>query len=190
MLVTFGNAGVQQTCEFFLYVQRLFGMRTNMLRFSSSVEVWSSKMRWNFLCSSERHTSSCELVKKYTLDSSSRRVLDLATCWLFLSQSQHYTNTTLRFCWSWTAPLTCCGYLQIRVIKRMIPVCLSGGSVKHHIFHCFVLGLFCEWTQPSALTAAVVKSLWNSLQLQAALSVCLRDNKSAFYCFVSQTWIL
>lgn len=121
MLVTFGNAGVQQTCEFFLYVQRLFGMRTNMLRFSSSVEVWSSKMRWNFLCSSERHTSSCELVKKYTLDSSSRRVLDLATCWLFLSQSQHYTNTTLRFCWSWTAPLTCCGYLQIRVIKRMIP---------------------------------------------------------------------
>lgn len=144
MLVTFGNAGVQQTCEYFLYVQRLFGMRTNMLRFSSSVEVCSSKMRWNFLCSSERHTSSCELVKKYTLDSSSRRVLDLATCWLFLSQSQHYTNTTLRFCWSWTAPLTCCGYLQIRVIKRMIPVCLSGGSVKHHIFHCFVLG-FVLW---------------------------------------------
>ncbi len=110
-------------------------------------------------------------MKEYETDSSSRKVLDLDTCWLFFSQSPDYTNTILHFYWYWwyAAQLIRCGY----ILKPKWP---TGSDGKEKLTcSCLAEWQQCETTRPPLLCFGFV--LWvsravSSHRLSQTLNCC------------------
>lgn len=129
VLVLFESTEVQQACvlnyksirtiQRTSSLQRLFSPSRNMNKEKPAAVHPSGglmvkdkrRLRWNcvFFVSNRTKQTSCEFGRKYKPDSSSRRLLDPVTCWLFFSQSQDCTHTLLHFYRSYSALLIRCG---------------------------------------------------------------------------------
>lgn len=129
VLVLFESTEVQQACvlnyksirtiQRTSSLQRLLSPSGNMnkekpaaVHLSGGLMVKDKRrLRWNcvFFVSNRTKQTSCEFGKKHKPDSSSRRLLDLVTCWLLFSQSQDCTHTLLHFYRSYSAQLIRCG---------------------------------------------------------------------------------